>query len=369
LAAPAWAAQALDLTGVGDIVEKVHRGVVEVRVIEITSPLAAETSGAGSGFVIDKQGHFLTNFHVAGMSPTLRVTMWDESTYRGHLVAAEPGIDVALCQIDDIPPDKLFPLALGDSDAVEPGETALAMGSPGSQEGMLVEPSDPFKYWTLRQTVTCRVVAGKDTTLEFPLSMWQWARRNLAGQGPVAQYGTNLGYVIKMQTAINQGNSGGPLIDRNCEVIGLNTWGTSISGLRQNSNYAVPINFAKDFAFQILEHGKFERPWLGLDIVMPPNIHELQAYIEFRERFRPKGRIIVYNVRGDSPASAAGFQRRDEILQVDGKTFSTPEDLRSYIMGHTVGDTLSFTISRGGAIIRVQAKLGPKRNQDSEFSA
>lgn len=363
LAAPIRAAQAVDPSGVGDIVEKVRRGIVEVRVLEITSPVAADVSAAGSGFIIDKQGHFLTNFHVAGKSPNLRVTMWDDSTYKAHLIAAEPGIDTALCQIDDISPDKLFPLALGDSDAVQPGETALAMGSPGAREGMRVEPSDPYKYWTLRQTATCRVVTGIDTTVEYPIWMWEWGRLDEA-----LQYATNLDVVIKMQTAINQGNSGGPLIDRNGEVIGLNTWGTSIGTIRQNSNYAVPINLAKDFAFQMLEHGKFERPWLGLDILMPRNIHALDTYIEFRERFRPKGRIIVYGVRDDSPASNARFMDGDEILQADGKTFSSPELLRIYIMRKTMGDTVSFTISRGGVIMRVQAKLGPKRKQDSEFS-
>ena len=363
LAAPIRAAQAVDPSGVGDVVEKVRRGIVEVRVLEITSVVAAEVNAAGSGFIIDKQGHFLTNFHVAGTAPNLRVTMWDDSTYHAHLVAGEPGIDTALCQIDDISPDKLFPVALGDSDAVRPGEMALAMGSPGASEGMRVEPSDPYRYWTLRQTATCRVLTGVDTTLDIAIGLWEGGRTELS-----SQYATNLDVVIRMSTAINHGNSGGPLIDRNGEVIGLNTWGFGNFSLMQNSNAAVPINLAKDFAFQILEHGKFERPWLGLDIIMPRNIHSLDAYIEFRERFRPKDHIMVYGVRSDSPASNARFMEGDEILQADGKTFSSPELLRIYIMRKTVGDTVSFTISRGGVIMRVQAKLGPKRKQDSEFS-
>jgi S1-C subfamily serine protease len=362
LAKPA-SAPLIDSSGVADIVARVQKSVIQVEPIEITSPVAAQMGGGGgSGFIIDKQAHFITNHHVSGGAPFLRVILWDESTYRAHLIATEPGIDILLCQIDDISPDKVFPAALGDSDSVKPGEMALAMGNPGAGEAISIEPSDPFKYFMLRQTATCKVVAGKETPVDFEMEIWSRYRGELS-----QEYGTNLEYVLRMATAINPGNSGGPLFDRNGEVIGINFFGGGFS-IAQNNNYAVPINFAKDFALQILEHGKFERSWLGMDVLMPRNIHDSQAYTEFVERYRPKNKILIYGVRDDSPARAAGLMQGDEMLQVDGKTFSTPEDLRTYILRLNVGDEVSLTVRRGTAVLNFKVKTVPKRRFDSEFS-
>lgn len=373
LAASAWAQPDQPLS-TAQVVQKVKKGVVRVMNVSIDSPIAANWGGGGTGFVFEVDyangvAYALTNHHVSGSSTVSQVQLWDSSTYRAELVATEPGIDVALLRIIGIPDESdladsertIIPVILGDSDVVQPGEYGLAFGNPGSMDAINVNRSDPWESFLMQQTVTTAVVAGRDTPLDFMVGIW---RQNQSDLG--FQYGTNLDYAFRISVPINPGNSGGPLFNQQGEVIGINFYGGQ-HVLMQNHNWAVPINLAKDFAFQVLQTGKFERPWLGLDIIMPAFVRTPGQYLEFAEKFRGK-EIKVYGVRANSPAQRAGFAEGDLVLEVDGREFADPEDIRAYVFDLDIGTTVEFLVRRNGREERLFCEVGPKRSYDAEFS-
>ena len=137
--------------------------------------------------------------------------------------------------------------------------------------------------------------------------------------------------------------------------------------MAQNSNWAIPINLAKDFVFQMLETGEFVKPWLGLDIIMPSFIRGPEEYTEFADRYRGDT-LKVFGVRKDSPAERAGFQKEDIIISVDGQLFATPEDVRLYIFDREIGDQVRFVVKRDRKEIEMIVEVGAKRSYDSEFS-
>jgi serine protease Do len=375
----AWAgiaaAQERSRLSIPDVVQKVKKGVIRVEILQIGEPGASGGYGGGSGFVFevdyDKgEAYAITNHHVSGHAAISQVTFWNDAAYRAELVATEPGIDVSLLRIVGIPDERdlpdsektIIPCVLGDSDQVQIGETGIAMGNPGSEVALNIKRGSPFDYFLLKQNVTSNVVTGRDTPLEFCVGIWQQNRGDLGWQ-----YGTNINYAFRMSTAINGGNSGGPLFNDRGEVIGINFYGGGFA-LAQNSNHAIPINLAKDFVFQILQTGKFERPWLGLDIIMPPYIKTADDYVEFRQRFRPED-MVLFGVRKDSPAEKAGIKKGDVILEIDGQKFKSPEDVRLYVFNLEIGQTVTIILERKGKKLDpISVEVGPKRQYNSEFS-
>jgi len=367
-------AQADPAESVRGVIEKVRKGVVRVQVVTIDSPVTANFYGGGSGFVFEVDyangfAYAITNHHVSGNASMSAVQFWNDAQYRAELIATEPGIDVALLKVYGIPDERglpeeertIVPVVLGDSDRVQIGELAVAMGNPGARVGVNIDRSNPMDDFLLQQTATHAVVTGRATPLEFMVSIW---RRNQGDLG--FQYGTNFDYTFRISVPISGGNSGGPLFNSRGEVIGINFYGGA-NVVAQNSNWAIPINLAKDFVFQSLETGRFEKPWLGLDIIMPSFIRGPEEYIEFAERYRGD-EIRVFGVRADSPADRAGFQKEDIILEIDGKVFQTPEDIRLDIFDREIGSPVYFVVLRDGDEIEISAEVGPKRSYNSEFS-
>jgi membrane-associated protease RseP (regulator of RpoE activity) len=201
-------------------------------------------------------------------------------------------------------------------------------------------------------------VASRDTPLDFMIGSGAESERSRF------QYGTNL--ITPFASARRSIPHRGPLFNQRGEVIGINFYGGQ-HVLMQNHNWAVPINLAKDFAFQVLQTGRFERPWLGLDIVMPAFVRSAEQYLEFAEKFRGD-EVKVYGVRPDSPASRAGLLEGDVVLEVDGRAFGTPEDVRAYVFDLEIGAMVEFLVRREGREERIFCEVGPKRNYDAEFS-
>jgi len=346
---------------VPELIEKVKRGVVVVQPIMVEGVAAAEFGGLGSGFVIDKQGHIITNTHVAGKASVAQIVFWDGSSARATLVAAAPHYDIALLKLDNPDPDHLFPVPLGDSDRVRPGDLALAMGAPGSMEGFNIDRSDPLEAYGLRSTATMRVVSGRYTDINFQVIQNYYLRGSYG-----LTYAMYLPYVFRTQSPINPGNSGGPLFNQHGEVIGINTWGGSHM-LSQQTNFSVPINSAKSFVVEVLEHKRQDIPWLGIHCIFPPNIKNPEAYVEFKERFRPEG-LWVYSVEPDSPAEAAGLLEGDEIVALNGKAPPTPEELRLEVLQGELGVEYFLGIRRSHYEFTVRLFTVPKPDYVANFS-
>jgi S1-C subfamily serine protease len=365
-----------------EIVDKVRKGVISIQNVNIDSPVAAGNAGGGSGFLfsIDYDqgiGYAMTNHHVSGSAFVNKVQFWDGATYKAELVGYEPGIDVAVLRILHLPDERdlpdsektVIPCVLGDSDTVQIGDYTVAMGSPGVREAVGVSRDDPLSGLLVKQTSTDGAILGRDTPIEFGISIWSQNQGDLG-----YQYGTNFDYAFRMATPINPGNSGGPLFNDKGEVIGINFYGGSFS-LMQNSNHAIPINLAKDFATQLLSTGSFVKPWLGLDIIMPPNLitqprgGDADKYVEFKERYA-SDEILVYGVRSDSSASRAGFRKGDIIVSVDGIEFADAEEVRLYVFKQPVGQRLEVVIKRNGRKLSrpLVVEVGAKRKFDAEFS-
>ena len=342
------------------LVDKVKRGVVVIQPIGVSSIAAAELQSLGSGFVIDKQGHIITNYHVAGDASLLQVIFWDGTSMRASLVAGAPFYDIALVKLDDPDPEMLFPVALGDSDLVKSGDLALAMGSPGSGEGFNIDRSDPMEYWGLRSTATMRVVSGRNTDMSWSV-YWNYGGRRMS-----VKYGLYFPYVFRTQVPINGGNSGGPLFNRKGEVIAINTWGGS-NPISQQTNFGVPVNCAKNFVVEILEHGRFDIPWMGLHCVFPPNVNNAEAYIEFVETQRPDG-LWIYEVSPESPAEQAGLRKGDQILSVNKMPPPRPEDFRLEVLEGDIGQEYILGIRRGRKEFMVHLYTVPKPTYVNDFS-
>jgi len=376
----AASALALDAPPTAEVVKKVKKSVIRIQGIELADPVASGGYGGGSGVVFqidyDKGiAYALTNHHVSGDSPVSSVRFWNGAEYKAEMVSREPGIDVALLKIEGIPDERNLPdskktiiaATLGDSDKVQIGQHAIGMGSPGSRDGFKTSRDDPYQDFMLQQTVTDGVVTGRDTVIGFEMDIWRSNRSERNG-GLGMIYGTNFPYAFRITVPINPGNSGGPLFNDKGEVIGLNFYGGSFS-LAQNLNHSVPINPAKDFAYQILNTGKFEKPWLGLDVIMPSYIKTPEAYQEFLDR-RKSSALEVFGVRYDSSAEHAGFRKGDVIVSVDGREMHDPQDLRQYIFTQPIGAKISFVVKRNGAKLKspVVVEVIPKRIYDAEFS-
>jgi len=355
---------------VPELTEKVKRGVVGVYPLDVTSPVPAEGGAFGSGFIIDQEGHLITNAHVGGQASVAQIVFWDGSSARASLVAAAPYYDIALLKLDNPDPAKLFPVPLGDSEAVQPGELALAIGCPGSLEGFNIDRSNPFEYFGLRQTLTMRVVTGRDSDLAFEMS-WYYRNRFLGTAEYGLSYAMHLPYVFRTQVPINSGNSGGPLFNRNGEVIAVNTWGLSAAAAPylkiQQSNSSVPINFAKNFVVEVLEHRRHDIPWLGIHCIFPPSIQDPDSYIEFRERIRPQG-LWIFEVDPDSPAAQAGLAKGDQILRVNGQEPPRPEAFRTQVLLGEIGEDYLLAVRRGEREFAVHLYSIPKPRYVVNFS-
>ncbi len=361
-----------------EVIEKVRKCVIRVQNISIAQDTASGGYGGGSGFVFevdyDKQvAYAMTNHHVSGDAMVNAVKFWDGAEYKAELVGREPGIDVAILRIIDIPDERdlpdsektIIPAVLGDSDRVLIGDYAVGMGNPGSMDAIQANRSNPLEDFLLHQTATDGVVTGRDTPIEFGIGIWNQNQDDLG-----MQYGTNFDYAFRITVPINGGNSGGPLFNSKGEVIGINFYGGSGSVL-QNYNHAIPINLAKDFATQLLNTGKFEKPWMGVDIIMPQNVKNEGQYTEFKERFaEPEAGIKVFGVRAASPAERAGLRRNDVIVSADDIEFKTPEDLRLYVFKQQIGHQLRLKVRRGTNTLSdpIIVEVSPKRGYDAEFS-
>ena len=272
----------------------------------------------GSGFIIDREGHIVTNNHVIEGADEIKVRLSNEKEYDAEIVGRDPNTDLALIKIKGAA--DLVPLKMGDSDQITVGSWVVAMGSP----------------FGLEQTVTAGIVSAKGRVI---------------GNGPYDDF-------IQTDASINPGNSGGPLLNMNGEVVGINT---AIVAQGQGIGFAIPVNLARGIIRQLEESGSVTRGWLGVGIQdLTP---ELAEYYGIKDK---KGVLVAKVFEGD-PADKAGIKANDIIIAVDGKPVSTSRDLTGTIANIPVGKNTPITILRDGKEKTVKVKIA--KRDDSEQQA
>jgi len=269
-----------------------------------------ETQSLGSGFVISSDGYILTNYHVVADADEVQVRFSDRRTYDARVIGSDRGSDVALIKIDA---ENLPKLKLGHSDELKPGQWVVAIGS-------------PFNF---DQSVTAGIVSAK-------------GRSNAQQQ-----------YVPFIQTdvAINRGNSGGPLLNLDGEVVGVNSWILSSSGGFIGLSFSIPIETAANTVKQLREDGKVSRGLLGVQIQ-----GVTRELAEAMGLDKPIG-ALVDSVNPGSAAEKAGIQSGDIILEFDGETIETSNDLPPIVGANPPGTEAEVVISRNGEKQRLEVVL------------
>lgn len=254
----------------------------------------------GSGVIINKEGYILTNAHVVSGVDKLEIKLSDGRKFKGKMVGSDPDTDIAIIKIKN----HNLPVAiLGDSDRIEIGQWAIAIGNPMG----------------FQHTVTVGVISATGREL------------------------SEMGYedLIQTDAAINPGNSGGPLINIYGEVIGINVAiERRLSIIIQGIGFAIPINTAKGVIDELIEYGKVIQPWIGV------RIQKLTP--ELAEEFKAKEGALIGDVMPDTPAQKVGLKRGDVVTAVDGKEVKTPTEMRRQILNKKVGQRVMITFIRDG---------------------
>ena len=294
--------------------------IYETNIPAVVSISAATGSGSstGTGVVLSANGYLVTNYHVIRQALAINVTLTDERELRATLVGEDPVSDLAVLRVDA---EDLTPAQFGDSDGVRVGDSVVAIGDPLGVE--------------LRGTMTDGIVSA--------------ISRDVQVDGRVMN-------LIQTNAALNSGNSGGPLINRFGQVIGINTMkiGTfaDSSGV-EGLGFAIPSASVKEIVNQLLSQGYVSgRPWLGI---------EVESFSTFYQRFYrvPKG-VYVTDVQAGSPAEAADLRIGDIILAADGSAVTDMDALNTQLYTHAPGDSMTFSVYRNGRQGEVTVTLEEK---------
>ncbi|RMF05981.1 MAG: PDZ domain-containing protein, partial [Chloroflexi bacterium] len=325
-----------------DVYQRVSPSVVNIttQVLQrnfFFEPVPVE--GAGSGFVLDAEGHIVTNFHVIHNARLIEVTFFDETTLPAELVGADPRNDIAVLQVN-APPGLLVPVELGDSDTLQVGQRAIVIGNPFGQFG---------------ETLTAGVVSALDRRIE-------------------GQDGRQISGIIQTDAAINKGNSGGPLLDSAGRVIGINTAIFSPSGTSAGVGFAIPVNILRRILPDLLELGYYRHPWLGVKYAykITPGLAEVLDLpatqgLLLVEIYRGSP-LAQNNVHGAQKEAIVGNQRifigGDILAAINGQAVNSLDELQTLLETQfTVGDTVDVTVIRAGQKITIPLQLGEEPTQ------
>ncbi|MDC0357339.1 DegQ family serine endoprotease [Oligoflexia bacterium] len=276
--------------------------------------------GFGSGVIIDRQGHILTNNHVVGEADELTVQLHDQRTFDAKIVGTDPKSDLAVIKISA---KGLSPARLGDSDDLNIGEWVVAAGAP----------------FGLSNTITAGIVSAKG--------------RSLYGGGNYEDF-------IQTDAAINPGNSGGPLINLKGEVIGINTAIFSRSGGYMGIGFAIPSNMAQSVMKSLIKTGRVIRGWLG--VVIQPLTEDLAASFNFSGT----NGILIGFIQKDSPADRAGLRQGDIVTRLNGSEIEEINQLRNTVAATKPGSHVKVTVVREGKIKNIKVKIGELPTQAEE---
>jgi S1-C subfamily serine protease len=292
-------------------------------------------SGQGSGLIISSDGYIVTNDHVVSGAEDIEIRLTTGYVTSARVIGTDPSTDTAVLKIDA--PFELRAARLGNSNDLKPGQLAIAIGN-------------PFGF---QNTVTIGVISALNRTLRSSDNF------NIRG-------------IIQTDAAVNPGNSGGPLVNSNGEVIGINTaiFSTLQGGFQafQGIGFAIPINTVKRTSQELIEKGEIIRPWLGITGMSVTTEVAKSLNLTFEEG------VLIVTVVEDGPAAMAGlrgtqhrpsdpaFTTGDIILELGGKRTETIDRLVDIILEHEVGETLQVKFKRNGESLEVDIVLGQRPN-------
>lgn len=304
---------------IGQIYDRASAGVVEISVTSGGSSLGdPATRAQGSGFVVDRKGHIVTNQHVVGAGGSITVSFQSGTVRTAQLIGTDPSTDLAVIKVD-ASESLLEPLRFGDSSAVGIGDSVLALGSPFGLEG----------------TITSGIVSALHRRMTAPNNF-------------------TITDTIQTDAAINHGNSGGPLLDRRGRVIGVNAQIESDSGGSDGVGFAIPSNTVRSIARQLIESGEVRHAYLGITMIAVP------------------GGVAITKVTSDTPAEKAGLQAAtgtrtvdglerptggDVIVEFAGRQVTSEAALQSAVDARRPGDTVRVTFLRDGERRTVEVTL------------
>jgi putative serine protease PepD len=346
---PASAAPAAFQTGRRESINEIYRssapGVVHIEttlhVQQQNDPFFGNPFGTttqteralGSGFVIDRAGDIVTNYHVVRGATSIQVSFSNNERYRARLVGSDPSTDIAVLKVH-VQASALKALPLGDSDAVRVGDQVIAIGNP----------------FGLDRSVTAGIVSAVQRRIEAPNNL-------------------SIAHVIQTDAALNHGNSGGPLLDAQGDVIGVNAQ-IATGGVSEGNvgiGFAIPINTVKDVVAQLIKHGKVEHAFLGIEgkTLTPAIAHLFHLPVT--------SGVLVATVDSGSGAAQAGLKPAtnqvtvegeswpadgDVIVKVDGEPIGTVERLIDVIASKKPGDKISVEVVRGNSDKTLTVELG-----------
>ena len=314
------------------VYDKVNRGVVNISTVANrmdTWFLSEAQEGAGSGWVVDRKGNIVTNYHVIADSDSIEVTLHDGRSYPAAVVGSDPQNDVAVIKINADPKD-LVPVALGDSSDLRVGQKIYAIGNP----------------FGLERTMTAGIVSSLNRTLRSK------TRRLIKG-------------IIQIDAALNQGNSGGPLLDSSGLLVGMNTAIASMVGENTGVGFAVPVNTIRRVVPQLIQYGRVQRASLGIDMFWktenglgiarvvpggPAEIAGLQG-ITLESGVRQIGNQFVRYQRINRDSA-------DKIISINGKPINSTDDVQEVMDALKPGQRVSMRVNRGGEPRDVFVVLG-----------
>ncbi|HEY9298958.1 MAG TPA: HhoA/HhoB/HtrA family serine endopeptidase, partial [Phormidium sp.] len=286
-----------------------------------------QVSETGSGFIINSNGHILTNAHVVSGSGTVRVTLKDGRALTGKVLGADSVTDVAVIKVDA---QNLPTVKLGNSDSLRPGEWAIAIGNPLG----------------LDNTVTTGIVSATGRS-----------SRQVGVPDQRVRF-------VQTDAAINPGNSGGPLLNAAGEVIGINT--AIIQGA-QGIGFAIPVNTAQNIANKLISQGKVQHPYLGIQMVdLTPEIKQnINSDPELNLTVNQDEGVLIVQVMPNSPAQKAGLRSGDIISRINNQAVKDSNSVQQAVDASTIGSRLPMEVRRGGQNVDLVVQPGalPNRQQ------
>ncbi len=310
------------------VYDHVNKAVVNVTTKSTNTVMMlvdVSSEGSGSGSVLDKEGHILTNYHVIEDAQKIDVMLFDGNSYEARPVGADPINDIAVIKID-APRDALFPIRLGDSAEMKVGMRVFAIGNP----------------FGLERTMTTGIISSLNRTLQVA------ANRSIKS-------------IIQIDAAVNPGNSGGPLLNSHGRLIGMNTAIASRTGQSAGVGFAIPSSLIARVVPQLIAHGRVIRPEIGIQMVKVTEKGMLIAKITPdgpAARAGLRGPQLVKKRRGPLSWDAIDFAAADLITAIDGETIKNADDFLTAIESKRPGDRVDLSIIRGGQEFKVPVILG-----------